>query len=87
MVTDSGVAKDSRENIECFYQEPRFAQPDKDFISSLHGNIVESPHSYHLIDETTLVFGVHLYRDIWADALQKSLPGMFVGTGWDVWEQ
>lgn len=79
--------EESEADIECFYQEPRFAQPDKDFISSLRGNIVDSPDSYHLIDETTLVFGVHLYRDIWADALKRSLPGMFVGTGWDVWEQ
>lgn len=83
----NGVEKERDTRIACFYQEPRFAQPDKDFIASLQGKIVESPASYHLIDETTLVFGVHLYRDIWADALQRSLPGMFVGTGWDVWEQ
>lgn len=84
---NGGAEMKSNTHIECFYQDPRFAQPDKDFIASLHGKIVESPDSYRLVDETTLVFGVHLYRDIWADALQRSLPGMFVGTGWDVWEQ
>lgn len=87
VVTDSDAEKENNCEIACFYQEPRFAQPDKDFISSLHGKIVESPGSYDLIDEATLVFGVHLYRDIWADALQENLPGMFVGTGWHIWEQ
>lgn len=87
-LTDSRADKQNHGHIECFYQEPRFAQTDKDFIASaLRGKIVESPRSYDLVDETTLVFGVHLYRDIWADALRRSLPGMFVGTGWDVWEQ
>lgn len=77
----------SNNTIECFYQEPRFSQPDKDFIATLGGKVIESPESYCIIDETTLVFGVHLYRDIWAAALEKSLPGMFVGTGWDVWDE
>ncbi|KAJ4420416.1 hypothetical protein N0V82_004405 [Gnomoniopsis sp. IMI 355080] len=80
---ESGTTGD----IECFYQEPRFAQPDKEFIQALGGKVVESPASYALIDESTLVFGVHLYRDIWAAALERSLPAMFVGTGWDVWEE
>lgn len=78
---------DTGMKIECFYQEPRFAQPDKDFILSLDGKVVESPASYELIGADTLVFGVHLYRDIWAAALEKSLPGLFVGTGWDVWDE
>lgn len=73
--------------IECFYQEPRFAQPDKDFVESLGGKIVDSPGVYDMTDESTLVFGVHLYRDIWAAALKKSLPAIFVGTGWNVWEE
>ena len=34
-----------------------------------------------------MVFGIHLYRDIWASALDKALPAMFVGTGWDVWDE
>lgn len=80
------VEEATGEKIECFYQEPRFAQADKDFIASLGGTVVESPASYALVDNKTMVFGVHLYRDIWAAALEKSLPAIFVGTGWDVWD-
>lgn len=81
-----GAEETTGEKIECFHQEPRFAQPDKDFIAALGGTVVESPASYDLVDDKTLVFGVHLYRDIWAAALEKSLPAIFVGTGWDVWD-
>ncbi|PSR80333.1 hypothetical protein BD289DRAFT_357373, partial [Coniella lustricola] len=80
------LAKEGGMDIECFYQEPRFADPDKAFIASLGGKVVESPSSYDLMDGTTFVYGVHLYRDIWAAALDKELPGLYVGTGWDVWE-
>lgn len=77
----------SGNKIECYYQEPRFAKPDKDFIKGLGGKVVDSPRSYDLIDQNTLIYGVHLYRDIWAAALAKSLPGLFVGTGWDIWDE
>ncbi|KAK2601408.1 hypothetical protein N8I77_010862 [Diaporthe amygdali] len=78
---------ESGQDIETIYQEPRFTQPDKDFLTSLGGKTVDSPGAYELIDRGTLIFGVHLYRDIWAAALKDSLPAMCVGTGWDVWEE
>ncbi|POS77442.1 hypothetical protein DHEL01_v204165 [Diaporthe helianthi] len=81
------LKSESGQDIETIYQEPRFAQPDKEFLASLGGKTVDSPGAYELIDETTFVFGVHLYRDIWAAALKESLPAMCVGTGWDVWEE
>lgn len=81
-----GLARGGSGAIECFYQEPRFALPDKQFIERLGGKVIESPASYELVDEETLVFGVHLYRDIWAAALEKGFPAVFVGTGWDIWE-
>lgn len=86
LIDCSRIEEATGEKVECFYQEPRFAQPDKDFIAALGGTVVESPASYALVDDKTLVFGVHLYRDIWAAALEKSLPAIFVGTGWDVWD-
>ncbi|KAK7699560.1 hypothetical protein SLS64_011513 [Diaporthe eres] len=81
------LKSETGQEIETIYQEPRFTQPDKDFLTDLGGKTVNSPGSYELIDETTLVFGVHLYRDIWAAALKESLPALCVGTSWDVWEE
>lgn len=39
-----------------------------------------------MVDGETLFFGVHLYRPIYAMALKDSLPAVFVGTGWDIWD-
>lgn len=74
-------------SIECIYQEPTFTQPEKDFIVSLGGTVVESPDGYKFIDGSTLVFGVHLYQPVWEAALEKSLPGLFVGTSLATWEE
>lgn len=78
---------ESGQEIETIYQEPRFTRPDKDFLTGLGGKTVDSPGAYELIDKSTLVFGVHLYRDIWAAALKEGLPALCVGTGWDIWEE
>lgn len=40
-----------------------------------------------MVHDQTLLFGVHLYRPVYASSLEASLPAMFVGTGWDVWDQ
>ncbi|EON98218.1 hypothetical protein UCRPA7_6272 [Phaeoacremonium minimum UCRPA7] len=78
---------DSNEPVHCVFQEPRFTATDKELIKDLGHTVVDSPGAFDLIDSNALVFGVHLYRDIWASALDKSLPAMFVGTGWDVWDE
>ncbi|RSL45881.1 hypothetical protein CEP53_010569 [Fusarium sp. AF-6] len=38
------------------------------------------------LDQDTFFFGVHLYKPIYAMALEKNLPVIFVGTGWEVWD-
>lgn len=32
------------------------------------------------------MFAIHMYRPIYEATLEKALPAMFVGTGWDVWD-
>lgn len=59
---------------------------DTAFLTALGHRIVASPAAYALIDDETLLFAVHLYRPIYAAALQSCLPAIFVGTGWDVWD-
>jgi len=40
-----------------------------------------------MIDDTTLVFGVHLYKEVYGDILDRSYPAVLVGTSWATWEQ
>ncbi|KAH7029570.1 uncharacterized protein B0I36DRAFT_364092 [Microdochium trichocladiopsis] len=72
--------------IQCLFQEPVFSANDADFISQLGHHVVESPAGFELVDESTLVYGVHLYREIYSQAIAKAIPAVFVGTGYDVWD-
>lgn len=77
----------SRMPIRCFFQEPLFTPADRDFVGGLGHEVVESPAGFDMIDQGTLVFGVHLYRDIYNHAISKCMPAVFIGTGLNVWEE
>ncbi|KAI8203702.1 hypothetical protein K4K52_005248 [Colletotrichum sp. SAR 10_76] len=74
------------ETIPCSFQEPRFTPNDTKFLENLGHEVVESPVAFEAVDEDTLVFAIHMYRPIYEATLEKALPAMFVGTGWDVWD-
>ncbi|XWW94546.1 hypothetical protein V2A60_002489 [Cordyceps javanica] len=82
----SQLEKYSKTPIQCIFQEPIFTDADKTFLASLGHRVVSSPQAYDLVDDTTLLFAIHLYRPIYAAALKSNLPAVFVGTGWDVWD-
>ncbi|KAM0450610.1 hypothetical protein ACHAO4_006595 [Trichoderma viride] len=72
--------------IEVIFQEPAFNASDIEFVTSLGHQVVESPAAFDVIDDTTFVFGIHLYRDIYAQVFKNNeYPALFIGTGWDVW--
>ncbi|KAK2733052.1 hypothetical protein CKAH01_08550 [Colletotrichum kahawae] len=73
------------ETIPCSFQEPRFTPNDIKFLENLGHEVVESPAAFEAVDEDTLVFAIHMYRPIY-EATLKTLPAIFVGTGWDVWD-
>lgn len=73
--------------IQCFFQEPLFTASDRDFVRSLGHEVVESPRGFEMVDRETLVFGIHLYRDIYSQAISRSVPAVFIGTGLNVWEE
>ncbi|GKT45853.1 uncharacterized protein ColSpa_06034 [Colletotrichum spaethianum] len=75
-----------KESIPCSFQEPRFTPNDTEFLTNLGHQVVESPAAFEAVDEDTLVFAVHMYRPIYESTLEKASPAMFVGTGWDVWD-
>jgi hypothetical protein len=73
--------------IDCFFQDPVFNTSDKAFLKNLGHTVVETPAGCEMIDQDTFFFGVHLYKPIYAMALEKHLPVIFVGTGWEVWDE
>ncbi|KAI4866458.1 hypothetical protein F4820DRAFT_416638 [Hypoxylon rubiginosum] len=81
------LQRNSSQAIACLFQEPLFNSVDKAFIQSLGHEIVDSPEGFDRVTPSTLVFGIHLYRDIYNQTVAKHLPAMFVGTSYDVWEE
>ncbi|KJZ74282.1 hypothetical protein HIM_06288 [Hirsutella minnesotensis 3608] len=83
------LEKHSAAPIACTFQEPAFSASDRAFITSLGHAVVDSPAAFALAGPRALLFGVHLYRPVYARALPcaDSPPAIFVGTGWDVWDQ
>ncbi|KAH6884096.1 hypothetical protein B0T10DRAFT_493595 [Thelonectria olida] len=73
--------------IKTVFQDPAFTTSDKEFLASLGHRVVEAPAAMALVDEDAFVFGIHLYREVYAEALEKSLPAILIGTGYSVWEE
>lgn len=72
--------------VKCYFQDPVFGEADKAFIVSLGHEVVSSPQGFEKVDGNTVLSGVHLYRPIYAKALEKCLPAVFIGTDLDVWD-
>ncbi|KAF7560462.1 hypothetical protein G7046_g3701 [Stylonectria norvegica] len=77
----------TKQDIKCVFQDPAFAQSDKDFLASLGHEVVETPAGCDMVDADSFIFAVHLYRPIYAMALERHSPAIYVGTGWEVWER
>lgn len=73
--------------MEVIFQEPIFTASDEALITSLGHKVVPTPEATKQVSPTTFLFAVHLYRPIYAAALKSHLPAVFVGTGWDVWDE
>jgi hypothetical protein len=67
-------------------QEPGFTHVDKGFCSELGFEVVDTPGAFTMVNETTLVFGIHMELQTYAEAL-TTLPAIFIGSGLDEWEK
>lgn len=82
----SDAEKLNGSEIKCIHQDPIFTESDKGFLIKLGHSVVEDPGAYTEVDEATFLYGVHLYRPVYAASLETKLPCIFVGTGYDEWE-
>lgn len=76
----------SGQDIRCVVQEPRFTERDKDFCARLGLEVVDDPDAFAFVDESTLLFGIHIELDIYNQALTV-LPGIYVGASLQEWER
>lgn len=76
-----------KQDIKCYFQEPCFTPGDKEFLRGFGYEVVESPIGFDLVSENSLVFGIHLYRDIYSKAIAQCIPAIFIGTDHETWEE
>ncbi|KAK3955720.1 hypothetical protein QBC32DRAFT_22841 [Pseudoneurospora amorphoporcata] len=72
--------------IKRVVQEPMFTQVDKDFCVDLGFEVVDTPAAFPMVDEQTLVYGIHMELRTYYLAL-ATLPTAFIGGGLDEWER
>ncbi|GAB0134661.1 hypothetical protein EsDP_00003023 [Epichloe bromicola] len=73
--------------VQCIFQEPLFTDADAEFLASRGYSVVDAPLGSQAVTRDALLYGIHLYRPLYAEALKDGSPAMFVGTGWDTWDQ
>jgi hypothetical protein len=73
--------------IRCLFQEPCFTDSDKQFLQFLDYEVVDSPSGFGEVSAESLVCGVHLYRDTYSTIIEKHIPAIFIGTGYETWEK
>lgn len=73
--------------VQCIFQEPLFTDADAEFLTSRGYSVVDAPLGSQTVTRDALLYGIHLYRPLYAEALKDGSPAMFVGTGWDTWDQ
>ncbi|KHN94403.1 uncharacterized protein MAM_07719 [Metarhizium album ARSEF 1941] len=76
----------TRTRIQCIFQEPLFTDQETSFLTGLGHRVVEHPAACRAVTSDSLLFGIHLYREVYEEALDRALPAIFVGTDWDTWD-
>lgn len=71
--------------IRSIIQEPAFTSVDKEFCTRLGFQVVETPAAFSMVDEHSLLFGIHIELPTYHQAL-ATLPGVFIGVGLSEWE-
>ncbi|KAJ4415525.1 hypothetical protein N0V85_002688 [Neurospora sp. IMI 360204] len=72
--------------IKRVIQEPMFTQIDKDFCVELGFQVADTPDAFPMVDEQTLVYGIHMELRTYYLAL-ATLPTAFIGGGLNEWER
>lgn len=75
----------SGQKIKLVIQEPAFTQVDKEFCTRQGFTVAETPTGFFMVDESTLLFGIHIELPTYHQAL-LTLPGVFIGVGLSEWD-
>ena len=66
--------------LKVILQEPQFTELDKEFLKSLGYEVVEDPAAFSQITESSLVYAIHCYAQIYKAVSEGSRPAVLIGT-------
>ena len=65
---------------EVIFQDPIFTPLDQTILSTLGYTVVETPHAFSKLNDTTFLFAPHLESHHYATALEVATPALSVGS-------
>jgi hypothetical protein len=66
--------------LKVILQEPQFTALDKEFLKSLGYEVVEDPAAFSQITESSLVYAIHCYAQVYKAVSKGSRPAVLIGT-------
>lgn len=70
----SSAAASVRNPIRCVFQEPEYTPADRAFLQRRGHDVVDDPAAFGLVGASTLLWGVHMYHQVYSRALQGNNP-------------
>ena len=62
------------------FQDPQFTDLDKEFLSSLGYTVVDDPLAFEHITESSLVYAIHCYGQVYKSIADGPRPAVVIGT-------
>ncbi|TVY80808.1 hypothetical protein LSUE1_G003265 [Lachnellula suecica] len=66
--------------VSTVFQDPQFTDTDKLLLKELGYEIVEDPEAFQHIVESSLVYAIHCYADVYKEVSEQKTPAVFIGT-------
>jgi len=73
---ETGIEKE----IPTIFQDPQFTHTDKQLLHDLGYSVVEDPAAFGHIGESSLVYAIHCYADVYKKVSEQKRPAVFIGT-------
>ncbi|KAL3422684.1 sensitivity to red light reduced-srr1 [Phlyctema vagabunda] len=64
----------------CYFQDPQFTPLDKEYLESQGYKVVDDPMAFDHITETTIVYAIHCYAEVYERVSKSSRPALLVST-------
>jgi hypothetical protein len=69
--------------MKIILQEPQFTTLDNEFLTTLGYDVVDDPEAFGKITESSLVYAIHCYAQVYKAVSEGKRPALLIGTDVD----